>query len=107
MFTNIYKKLVIDFSKITLFFIFILLSFSIYHAKNFNLDASSDALILEGDKDLKYFIIGTRNLQSRNEKLNESLSFFSIMFFENVLVTKSLPGLGECFPKYYKVFHGA
>ena len=54
MFTNIYKKLVIDFSKITLFFIFILLSFSIYHAKNFNLDASSDALILEGDKDLKY-----------------------------------------------------
>ena len=54
MFTDIYKKLVIDFSKFTLFFIFILLSFSIYHAKNFNLDASSDALILEGDKDLKY-----------------------------------------------------
>ena len=54
MFSKIYKKLVIDFSKITLSFIFILLSFSIYHAKNFNLDASSDALILEGDKDLKY-----------------------------------------------------
>ena len=54
MFANIYKKLVIDFSKITLFFIFILLSFFLYHAKNFNLDASSDALILEGDKDLKY-----------------------------------------------------
>ena len=27
---------------------------SIYFAKNFNLDASSDALLLEGDKDLKY-----------------------------------------------------
>ena len=25
-----------------------------YYSKNFNLDASSDALILEGDKDLKY-----------------------------------------------------
>ena len=25
-----------------------------YFSKNFNLDASSDALILEGDKDLKY-----------------------------------------------------
>ena len=32
----------------------LLLSFSIFHAKNFNLDASSDALILEGDEDLKY-----------------------------------------------------
>ena len=54
MFANIYKKLVIDFSKITLFLIFILVLFSLYHAKNFNLDASSDALILEVDKDLKY-----------------------------------------------------
>jgi len=54
MFTNIYKKLVIEFPKFTLALIFILLSFSVFHAKNFNLDASSDALILEGDKDLKY-----------------------------------------------------
>ena len=28
--------------------------FSFYQAKNFNLDASSDALLLEGDEDLKY-----------------------------------------------------
>ena len=27
---------------------------SLYQAKNFNLDASSDALLLEGDKDLKF-----------------------------------------------------
>ena len=54
MFSNIYKKLVIDFPKFTLSLIFILLAFSLFHAKNFNLDASSDALILEGDKDLKY-----------------------------------------------------
>ena len=54
MFSYIYKKLVIDFSKVTLFFLTILIIYSIYQAKNFNLDASSDALLLEGDPDLKY-----------------------------------------------------
>ncbi len=54
MWTYFYKKLVIDFPKITLFFIGLLICFSLYNAKNFNLDASSDALLLEGDKDLKY-----------------------------------------------------
>ena len=54
MFSYIYKKLVIDFSKITLILLLILIGFSLYHSKNFNLDASSDALLLEGDKDLKY-----------------------------------------------------
>ena len=54
MWSNIYKKIVIDFPKITLLFLAILIGFSFYHAKNFNLDASSDALLLEGDKDLKY-----------------------------------------------------
>ena len=54
MLSDIYKKLVIDFPKLTVCFIFFLLACSLYYAKNFNLDASSDALILEGDKDLKY-----------------------------------------------------
>ena len=54
MFASIYKKLVIDFPKVTLLFLAILIGFSFYHAKNFNLDASSDALLLEGDPDLKY-----------------------------------------------------
>ncbi|MDC0619273.1 MMPL family transporter [Pelagibacteraceae bacterium] len=54
MFANIYKKIVIDFSKITLAFLAALIIFSLYQAKNFNLDASSDALLLEGDPDLKY-----------------------------------------------------
>ena len=54
MFSYIYKKFVIDFSKLTLFLIILVVGFSIYFAKNFNLDASSDALLLEGDKDLKY-----------------------------------------------------
>ena len=54
MLAVIYKKIITDFSKITLFFLTILLTFSLYQSKNFNLDASSDALLLEGDPDLKY-----------------------------------------------------
>ena len=54
MIANIYKKFVIDFPKITLLLLLIAVSSSLFFAKNFNLDASSDALILEGDKDLKY-----------------------------------------------------
>ena len=54
MIANIYKKLVIDFPKITLFSLIVLIGISLYQSKNFNLDASSDALLLEGDPDLKY-----------------------------------------------------
>jgi uncharacterized protein len=54
MFSGIYKKIIIDFSKITLFFLISIVIFSLYQSKNFNLDASSDALLLEGDPDLKY-----------------------------------------------------
>ena len=54
MLSYFYKKIVIDFSKVTLFFLILLVGFSLYQAKNFNLDASSDALLLEGDPDLKY-----------------------------------------------------
>jgi len=54
MLDSVYKKIITDFSKITLFFLSILIAFSLYQAKNFNLDASSDALLLEGDPDLKY-----------------------------------------------------
>ena len=54
MFASIYKKIVIDFSKLTLLLIAVIVIFSLYQSKNFNLDASSDALLLEGDPDLKY-----------------------------------------------------
>ncbi len=54
MFAYIYKKIIIDFPKITLFFLSILILFSLYHSKDFNLDASSDSLLLEGDPDLKF-----------------------------------------------------
>ena len=54
MWSNIYKKIVIDYSKFTLFLLVVVVGFSLFQSKNFNLDASSDALLLEGDKDLKY-----------------------------------------------------
>ena len=54
MLGRIYKKIVIDFPKITLFFLVVLILLSLYQSKNFNLDASSDALLLEGDPDLRY-----------------------------------------------------
>ena len=54
MILNIYKKLIIDYSKFTLVLVLLTLSFFLYHTKDFNLDASSDALLLEGDKDLEY-----------------------------------------------------
>ncbi len=54
MLSSIYKRVIIESPKISLVFISILVTFFLYFAKNFNLDASSDALLLEGDKDLKY-----------------------------------------------------
>ena len=66
MLGNIYKKIITDFSKITLFFLIILIFFSLYQSKNFNLDASSDALLLEGDPDLKYLREVNQNYGSKD-----------------------------------------
>ena len=56
MFAYIYKKISNRFFKIySIFFFNFSIFFSLYQAKNFNLDASSDALLFEGDKDLKIF----------------------------------------------------
>ncbi len=54
MLSSIYKKAVLDFPKIIILLLGIIIIVSFYHSKNFNLDASSDALLLEGDPDLKY-----------------------------------------------------
>ena len=54
MFQKIYKNVIIEKPKLTLFLLIIfLLSFG-YFSKNFQLDASSDTLLLENDPDLKY-----------------------------------------------------
>ena len=54
MFGKIYKTLIIDFSKVTIVLVCLVLSFFLYFSKDFKLDASSDSLLLESDKDLKY-----------------------------------------------------
>jgi len=54
MFGKIYKTLIIDFSKISILLVFCALSFFLYFSKDFKLDASTDSLLLESDKDLKY-----------------------------------------------------
>ena len=52
--SDLYKKTVIEKPKsILLILVVLLLSFA-YFSKNFQLDASSDTLLLENDPDLKY-----------------------------------------------------
>ena len=54
MFEKIYKNLIIQKPKFTLLILAILLLTFGYFSKNFQLDASSDTLLLENDPDLKY-----------------------------------------------------
>ena len=41
MWSNLYKKIVIDFPKLTFLLLAAVIIYSLYHSKNFNLDASS------------------------------------------------------------------
>tara|TARA_A100001011_G_scaffold399536_1_gene508669 strand:- start:890 stop:3388 length:2499 start_codon:yes stop_codon:yes gene_type:complete len=52
--SNLYKNSVIERPRVTLFALILLLVVFGYFAKNFQLDASSDTLLLENDPDLKY-----------------------------------------------------
>tara|TARA_B100000029_G_scaffold90549_1_gene80343 strand:- start:1797 stop:4250 length:2454 start_codon:yes stop_codon:yes gene_type:complete len=54
MFKNIYKKSIIEKPKFTLLILTLLLLTFGYFSKDFQLDASSDTLLLENDPDLKY-----------------------------------------------------
>ncbi len=54
MFEKIYKNLIIEKPKSTLIVLFVLLASLGFFAKNFQLDASSDTLLLENDPDLQY-----------------------------------------------------
>ena len=54
MFHKAYKFTINSLSKLNLIVISSLLLIALFFSKNFNLDASSDALLLEGDKDLSY-----------------------------------------------------
>ena len=51
---KLYKNLIITKPKLTLSILLVLLLTFGYYSKNFQLDASSDTLLLENDPDLKY-----------------------------------------------------
>ena len=67
----IYKKL-LEKPKFILILLILVISFSVYNAKNFQLDASADSLLLENDPDLNY-------LRSVNERYS-SEDFFVITY---------------------------
>jgi predicted RND superfamily exporter protein len=52
---NIYLSLINKYTNVTLLFLLIIICFFAYSSKNFQLDASSDTLILEQDEDLKKY----------------------------------------------------
>ena len=54
IFSKIYRTVIVDFSKISIVLICSVLAYFLYFSKDFKLDASSDSLLLESDKDLKY-----------------------------------------------------
>ena len=68
---QLYKKF-LERPKLILVALIIIFSFSVYNAKNFQLDASADSLLLENDPDLNY-------LRSVNERYS-SEEFFVITY---------------------------
>ena len=54
MFEKLYKNIIIEKPKFTLLILTLLLLTFGYFSKDFQLDASSDTLLLENDPDLKY-----------------------------------------------------
>ena len=52
---KIYSKIIFSQSKIIIFLLFLLSIFSIFNALKVKVDASSDSLVLDGDKDLQLF----------------------------------------------------
>ena len=55
LFLNAYKKLLFDYTNLVIIFFLLILVFFGYHSINFRLDASSESLTLEGDKDVEYY----------------------------------------------------
>ncbi len=54
-FFQLYERLILNHAKTVLLLLALVLGFLAYHAPTFKLDASADALVLEGDTDLEYF----------------------------------------------------
>ena len=84
---KVYQNLVIRYPIGIIFVLVLILGFFSIHAKNFELDASADSLILEDDKDLKIFRKITNRYDTKDfviitYKPNENL--FSENSFKNI-----------------------
>ena len=84
---KVYQNLVIRYPIGIIIFLVLILGFFSIHAKNFELDASTDSLILENDKDLKIFRQITNRYDTKDfviitYKPNENL--FSENSFKNI-----------------------
>ena len=96
MFEKIYKNSIIEKPKITLIILTILLLSFGYFTKNFQLDASSDTLLLENDPDLKYLREVNKNYGSKDflvltytHKPNDTYNFKSENTIKNLLLLKN------------------
>ena len=76
---QLYKK-ILERPKLILITLIIIFSFSIFNAKNFQLDASADSLLLENDPDLNY-------LRSVNERYS-SEDFFVITYSPKIKINE-------------------
>jgi predicted RND superfamily exporter protein len=77
---QLYKKF-LERPKLILIALILIFSFSVYNAKNFQLDASADSLLLENDPDLNY-------LRSVNERYS-SEEFFVITYSPKKKINES------------------
>ena len=78
---QLYKKF-LERPKLILISLILIFSFSVYNAKNFQLDASADSLLLENDHDLNY-------LRSVNERYS-SEDFFVITYSPKKKLTRKV-----------------
>ena len=84
---KIYQNLIIRYPKGVIFFLILILGFFSIHAKNFELDASADSLILENDKDLKIFREITKRYDTKSFVIityKPNVDLFSLESFKNI-----------------------
>ena len=96
MFNKIYKNLIIEKPKFTLSILIILLLSFGYFTKDFQLDASSDTLLLENDPDLKYLREVNKKYGSKDflvltytHKPSDSYNFKSENTIKNLTLLKN------------------
>ena len=96
IFSDLYKNIVIKKPKIILLILIIFLVSFGYYSKNFQLDASSDTLLLENDPDLKYLREVNKNYGSKDflvltytHKPNDTYNFKSENTIKNLLLLKN------------------